>query len=272
MINALCIDVDDLGGAFYEQGILSDSGKVHVDYETHQVLDHLDTLNVKATFFVPGYTSKHVPKLVKDICDRGHELACHGDVHCYVDSFDAVGFAKDVKVSKERLEDLSGAKVDMYKAPAWSITPSCLWAYDVLVENGFRVDHSAMPATKRALGQKAERHMPFDYNGLLVIPPSSLKFLGKVIPVPGGFYNAYMPVWLQLSIASSYNTKGFPYNYYFHPFEHSPHQDTKALAKTSVHTRLYSNHAGVFRSHLEALCEKLEFSTLSAAYKEYLDE
>ncbi|MGH2927784.1 MAG: polysaccharide deacetylase family protein, partial [Solirubrobacteraceae bacterium] len=46
-----------------------------------QVLDALDQLGVRATFFVLGERARRRPDLVSDIAARGHELASHGDEH-----------------------------------------------------------------------------------------------------------------------------------------------------------------------------------------------
>ena len=45
------------------------------------VLDALDDLGLRATFFVVGEQVRRHPSLVEEIAARGHQLASHGDVH-----------------------------------------------------------------------------------------------------------------------------------------------------------------------------------------------
>lgn len=48
---------------------------------TPAVLDALDALGWKATFFVLGTRAREEPELVKETVRRGHQVATHGDVH-----------------------------------------------------------------------------------------------------------------------------------------------------------------------------------------------
>jgi peptidoglycan/xylan/chitin deacetylase (PgdA/CDA1 family) len=49
--------------------------------QLHAILDLLDELDVKATFFLLGLTTHCYPTLVGEIPKRGHEVACHGNAH-----------------------------------------------------------------------------------------------------------------------------------------------------------------------------------------------
>ncbi len=48
---------------------------------TKRVLEMLDELNIRATFFVVADVVEHYPGLVEQIAERGHEIACHGRHH-----------------------------------------------------------------------------------------------------------------------------------------------------------------------------------------------
>ena len=45
------------------------------------ILDTLEQLNIKATFFVLGWIAETHPEIVKDIHSRGHEMASYGMTH-----------------------------------------------------------------------------------------------------------------------------------------------------------------------------------------------
>lgn len=44
-------------------------------------LDMLDDLDIRVTFFIPGYDAERHPDLVAEIARRGHEVAAHGYLH-----------------------------------------------------------------------------------------------------------------------------------------------------------------------------------------------
>lgn len=50
---------------------------------TPRVLDVLDEVGVRATFFVLGEQARRRPDLVDEIATRGHQLASHGDEHAH---------------------------------------------------------------------------------------------------------------------------------------------------------------------------------------------
>src|SRR5215470_14064918 len=51
-----------------------------------RLLDIFDRCEVQATFFTLGWVADRFPRLVSEIHDRGHELACHSFWHRKVDS------------------------------------------------------------------------------------------------------------------------------------------------------------------------------------------
>ena len=46
-----------------------------------RILEILDTHDIKATFYVPGYTAELDSDAIKEIADHGHEIAHHGYMH-----------------------------------------------------------------------------------------------------------------------------------------------------------------------------------------------
>ena len=272
IVNALCVDLDDLSHALLEQGKRIKNPVWTVTEETFRLLEHLDLLGLKATFFVPGHTARYNPSLIKTIVEDGHEIASHGELHCAVKRLGQTGFLSDAITSRKRLEDMIGRAVVTYKAPIWSLTPDCPWAYDVLAEAGYLFDHSATPNMKRALGHDPLAQKPFrTSSGVIVIPPTSISIAGRPTMFPGGFYTAYVPQRIHKKILEKLNNEEIPFNFYFHPFEHSPaqiHRDR--LFKDTLSTTLYTLHLGRHRKRLEELSRSFALGTLEEAYAGYV--
>src|SRR5215210_8205289 len=49
---------------------------------TLKALDLLDKHDAKATFFVLGWIAENTPDLIREIANRGHEIASRGYNHC----------------------------------------------------------------------------------------------------------------------------------------------------------------------------------------------
>jgi polysaccharide deacetylase family protein (PEP-CTERM system associated) len=109
---------------------------------THAVLDLLDELGVRATFFLLGMTVANYRELVAEVVARGHEPASHGYAHERVHAQTRERFRADVARSIEAIEQAAGVRPTVYRAPAFSITRPTLWAYDVLAELGLTIDSS----------------------------------------------------------------------------------------------------------------------------------
>jgi polysaccharide deacetylase family protein (PEP-CTERM system associated) len=112
-----------------------------LERQTHVLLELLDELNVKATFFILGMAARAHPELVQAVAKRGHEIACHGDAHLPVFSQTPEEFAADLTAARSTIEELTGVRPLGYRAPAFSITD---WAYDVLADQGFAYDASQL--------------------------------------------------------------------------------------------------------------------------------
>jgi len=85
MRNAMTVDVEDYFhvAAFSRQIDPStwNSLPCRVERNTHLLLDLFSNHDVQATFFILGWVAERFPSLVRDIANRGHEVACHGYSH-----------------------------------------------------------------------------------------------------------------------------------------------------------------------------------------------
>ncbi len=85
MRNALSIDVEEHFQVHGFETVVSRSDwerhPTRVVPNTRRVLRLLRERGVRATFFVLGWVADRHPRLVREIADGGHEVACHGYWH-----------------------------------------------------------------------------------------------------------------------------------------------------------------------------------------------
>jgi peptidoglycan/xylan/chitin deacetylase (PgdA/CDA1 family) len=106
-----------------------------------RLLDLLATRDLRATFFVPGFTAVTYPDLVRRIRDEGHELGHHGWLHDSLVDADEAAERRDLERGLEALDDTAGVRPTGYRSPAWAATDRTL---SLLVEHGFTWDSSLM--------------------------------------------------------------------------------------------------------------------------------
>ena len=104
-----------------------------------RILQMLQRYDLKATFFVPGWTADKYPHLVEQMHAAGHEIGHHGYEHEYV-----VNKGREVELevlSKgiESLQRITGAVPKGYRAPAGNAGPHTL---ELLLDHGFTYDSS----------------------------------------------------------------------------------------------------------------------------------
>lgn len=165
------------------------------------VLDELERLNLKATFFCVGQLAVEFPSVIKTIVSKGHELGCHSNIHTWLDKMTPEELRNDTTEALKVLEDVSGQKVVSYRAPAFSITPKNKWAVNILAECGIKNDASIFPTNRDFGGYKDfPQDTPCIINNegatLKEYPISLTSILGKQTAYSGGGYFRLLPYWL----------------------------------------------------------------------------
>lgn len=264
MLNLLTIDIEDYFQVHAFSNVIRyedwDSYDSRVERNTDRLLEILDhsTQNSKlitqnspkGTFFVLGWIAERYPDLVRRIQKEGHEIACHGYAHKLIYKQSKEEFREDIKKAKAILEDIIGEEVIGYRAPSYSITNKSKWAFEILVEEGFKYDSSIFPVHHDFYGMPEAPRFPFviSLNGtnsyefsvlnyelntfqnsklithnskfIIEFPISTVKLFGQNFPISGGGYFRLFPYPLIKKGLKSINEKeNKPFIFYIHPWE-----------------------------------------------------
>ncbi len=106
-----------------------------------RILALLRQHDIRATFFVPGYSAQRYPEITRSIADAGHEIAHHSYFHENTIGMDEKTEAAMLDLGLRALHDVAGVRPRGYRAPMWEMnyhTPR------LLAERGFRYDSSLM--------------------------------------------------------------------------------------------------------------------------------
>lgn len=199
-----------------------------VEPNTDRVLELLARHGAHGTFFTLGWVAERHAALIRRIVDAGHELGSHGWWHRRVGSLTPEEFRQEVRRSKAVLEDLSGAAVLGFRAPSFSIVPGTEWAFDVLLEEGYRYDSSLFPVRRPDYGYPgaptSPHRIPRPGGELLELPLATVRWLGLTIPAAGGGYLRQLPLFLIRRAFRDAGARGTPGMFYIHPWEVDPGQ------------------------------------------------
>ena len=240
-----------------------------LDVGLHLLLDLLSEHGALATFFVLGWVGDRAPALVREIAERGHEVASHGSDHRRVTTITPDEFRESVRSSKHLLEDITGKAVFGYRAPSFSIVRGGEWALEILVEEKYRYDSSLFPVRRKGYGFVGGKRDPYRLqlaSGTLdEIPPATVNVGRAIFPAAGGAYFRHLPYALVHSALLSAERRGVPGTFYIHPWELDP--DQPRIAAPFL-TRL-RHYGGLARTipRLKRLLSSFQFQPIAASLR-----
>lgn len=271
-VNALTIDVEDYFhvSAFAREIDVSewDQFECRVERNTHALLDIMSAADTRATFFVLGWVAERYPNLVRELHDRGHEVACHGYSHQLIYNQSPEVFHAETDKAKKLLEDVTGEPVLGYRAASYSVTRSSLWALDTIAELGFQYDSSIFPIRHDRyglIGGPVAPHVLDLPSGrdLVEFPISTARFGNTTLPLTGGGYFRLYPYALSKWLIKRNVRANEPVVFYLHPWEVDPQQpriDSSLLSRF----RHYNNLSRT-ADRLRRLVTDFPFTTMCEA-------
>jgi polysaccharide deacetylase family protein (PEP-CTERM system associated) len=185
-----------------------------VEQHTGRVLELLDRLGARATFFVVGWVASRHPHLVRTIADLGHEVASHGYWHRPPDTMTPQQFRADLRRSISTLEDRTGKPVLGYRAPGFRLTPKQAWAFDVMLDSGLKYDASVVPTRWKRSGVRCPPY-PHRFGAaptgrtILELPMTARQW-GPIVVKTGGGFLRVLPMNVIQSVMRSMQKNGLP--------------------------------------------------------------
>jgi polysaccharide deacetylase family protein (PEP-CTERM system associated) len=193
--------------------------RVHVG--TERLLAMLDGTRSRATFFVLGWVARKCPSLIRRIAEAGHEVGCHGDLHRRIFEMTLDEFREDARRARETLEDLTGTGVLSFRAPEWSMRTRENPALAALVEQGFRLDSSLVPAPPVGLETNPDRPtvLATPAGEILEVPPLMGSFFFRKAMLGGGVCSRMSRFSRVRAAIDGAMARGVPPVLYVHPWE-----------------------------------------------------
>jgi len=224
MQNALSVDFED----WYQPLAARDvSGwerfPSRVPDDTQRLLELLGRHGVRCTFFMLGEIATQFPDAVRAIHRAGHEIACHGYRHVPLYAQRREDFERETREAIDRLEQLTGERVQGFRAPFFSIRRESWWAIDSLRQLGVVYDSSIHPTAGVLHGYRDGGRVPYTHpNGLREFPITTFPLAGAAVPFGGGVYYRLLPYPCIRFGLRRLNRRDIGGNVYFHPREIDP--------------------------------------------------
>ena len=109
------------------------------------LLDALDRTNTRATFFVPRPYAEARPQALRQMVERGHEVACLTSEQPAKARPYCARFSGELDATRDAIEQATGQRVRGHRNAEFAVDYESEWAYDVRVDRGFEYDSSRIP-------------------------------------------------------------------------------------------------------------------------------
>ena len=265
VVNALTIDVEDWYHVHAFQKVIRRQDwsryESRVFNNTMKILELLAKHGIQATFFILGWVAEQTPRVVKEIQAAGHEIGSHGYAHQLIYDQTPDEFAADLQRSLEIIEGITGLKVRGFRAPSFSVTRGSFWSIEIMRSLGITYDSSVFPILHDNYGIPGSPRHPYQIaEGIREFPMTTVRVLGRNLPIAGGAYLRVFPYWLTRWGIHQVNSAGEPAIVYVHPWELDPEQPVIKSSRLS-HFRHYAN-LDKTEDRLTALCKDFRFTSL----------
>lgn len=230
--------------------------------ETEWILSFLENKEIKATFFCLGWVAEKYPQLIKKIFSNGHQIAAHSYLHRKVGTLTEKEFSEDTRRSINILQEITGNKVNAFRAPGFSFREETKWAFEILHSLGITEDSSLKSGMK--FGKRRIPDEPFSIFAkefsIKEFPTRTFPFFYSHIIYSGSGYFRLLPYGFVKNrfISSSYEMS------YFHPrdFDSKIHTYYSGHPILQLRYRLGTNSS---KRKINQLVNDFNFITLKKA-------
>jgi len=233
-----------------------------------KIIEFLGKHETYATFFMVGEILENFPDILDKILDNGHEIGFHTMYHSRLDS---ENFQEKFSKELDDFAKLTNNKSKGFRAPTFSLNEKSSWAIDTLEEHGYVYDSSIVPAKTSLYGNPNAPRNPYkitsDYldsdnpeGKITEFPLMVTKFLGKTVPVGGGFYLRTLPFGTTKKALRTYDQENKPGVFYIHSWELTPEYMPKIKLSTKNNFITYHNLDKVLE-RMGVLLSNFEFTS-----------
>lgn len=187
------------------------------------LLDAFKSVDASGTFFTVGEIADSNPTILGRIADAGHEIGSHTHTHQHLSELSASERREELKMSKLRLEAVTGEEIVGFRTPSFDMGPE---HFRTLAERGYEYDSSVVPCRSIPgwYGGDFEAEVPLPAHE---IDPEAPPDFGEVpVSVMSGLRLPLTGTWLRF-FGVNYTIlgmrllarRGIPPVLYIHPWE-----------------------------------------------------
>ncbi len=231
-----------------------------------QVLDRLDQVQSRATFFVNSWVARRRPDLLCEVVRRNHEIALAGARELDFRRVSREELRQQLRRDRDDVEQACGKQLLGFRATGPFLKPRDLWVLDVLGEEGFAYDSSLCPYLRTFAHQPWRQFVHRNgssSSSVWEVPLSAQCIAGVMVPIAGGNYFRQCPEYLVQAGLKMWEQKyASPLVLYFRLWDLDPDHPKLQTGSLWQHYRHYRNSDRMVHT-LTVLFERYRFTSVA---------
>ena len=210
------------------------------EQNTRKTLDLLDKHGTTGTFFVLGWIAEQNPALVREIVERGHEVASRGFYHRSLKNLTDEEFREDLRRTNRAIESACGQRPIGFRAAEKLPYSGNEWMLEVLADEGFAYDASFLPKLHDDKHKRFAHQVHTGGKAIWEFPYATRDLGLGLLTISGGNYFRQIPYTLMRHAVRRWNERhDAPFLFYFHVWELDPEQPRISAASQYNRIRHY---------------------------------
>lgn len=151
---------------------------------TSEIMDIVEARNIKTTFFLVRFWIDKYPEKVREIAERGHEVANHSATHPHMASLSKEQMISEIVTTQERIEKLAGDRaVRLFRPPFGEYNDLLIKTCRELDIYPIQWDVDSLDWQEKGVDHMYNRVVNNVRNGSIVLFHNNAKYITQSLPI-----------------------------------------------------------------------------------------
>ena len=167
-----------------------DDNKIAISFDcawgteyTDEILNHLETNKVRATFFTVQFWAEEHADYLKKISDAGHEVGTHSATHSYMSRQSETEIRQELESSSEAIERITGKEVELFRPPFGDYDDLLITTADALGLYTIQWDVDSLDWKDLSAGDVASRVVKGVKSGSIILCHNNGLHTAEALPI-----------------------------------------------------------------------------------------
>lgn len=153
------------------------------DEYTEYILDTLDKYDIKSTFFLVGFWIDKYPQNVKEIFNRGHDVANHSETHPNMSELSASQMETEINTTGDKIKEITGVKPILFRPPYGDYNDQLIQTLRKNDYYGIQWDVDSLDWKELGVESVVDKVTRNVRNGSIVLFHNNAKYIKEYLPL-----------------------------------------------------------------------------------------